>query len=127
MWMRYAKVRILYKEIINKCIKCFAMRAGTMNQLMAARVSMFVKPFINTTIDYTGELIYKLNKTKNSKTAKAYIATFVCMYVKAMHLELVTDLTAIAFIAAFRRFVPRRRDVSMNEQLTMSIKQPLLD
>lgn len=112
-WITNSQHRI--KEMIHICVRCFAMRASTMTQLMAnlpaARVFMFIKPFTNTAINYTGEIVYKLNKTRNSKTAKAYIAIFVCMAVKAMHLELVTDLTATAFIAAFRRFVSRRGQV----------------
>lgn len=112
-WITNSQHRI--KEVLNKCIKCQIMKANTMSQMMAnlplARVSMFQKPFTNTALDYTGEIAYKLNITRNSKTAKAYVAIFVCMAVKAMHLELVTDLTATAFIAAFRRFTSRRGNV----------------
>lgn len=40
----------------------------------------------------------------NMKIAKAYIALFFCLAVKAIHLELVSDLTSEEFIAALRRF-----------------------
>jgi hypothetical protein len=44
-----------------------------------------------------------------SKTViKGYIAVFVCLAVKAVHLEVVTSLTTDAFIAALRRFIARR-------------------
>lgn len=109
-WVTNSQHRI--KEVINKCVRCFTMKANTMSQLMAqlpaARVFMFEKPFTNTALDYTGEIVYKMDKTRNSKTGKSYVAIFVCMAIKAMHLELVTDLTATAFIAAFRRFTSRR-------------------
>ena len=39
---------------------------------------------------------------------KAYICLFVSLSVKAVHLELVTDLTSEAFIACLKRFISRR-------------------
>ncbi len=41
------------------------------------------------------------------------VKTCVCLTVKAGHLELVSDLTAEAFLAAFRRFISRRGCPSM--------------
>lgn len=59
---------------MNRYVKCFATKANTMSQLMAhlplARVSLFEKPFTNTAVDYTGEIAYKLNKTRNAETGK---------------------------------------------------------
>uniref|UniRef100_A0A1B0C8T1 Integrase catalytic domain-containing protein n=1 Tax=Lutzomyia longipalpis TaxID=7200 RepID=A0A1B0C8T1_LUTLO len=37
-----------------------------------------------------------------------YVALFVCMTTRAIHIELVSDLTTQAFLAALRRFVSRR-------------------
>ena len=39
---------------------------------------------------------------------KAYICIFVSLTVKAVHLEVVSDLTTDAFLAALRRFIARR-------------------
>jgi len=39
---------------------------------------------------------------------KAYVAVFVSLSVKAVHLEAVSDLTAEAFLACLRRFIARR-------------------
>ena len=37
-----------------------------------------------------------------------YIAVYVCFTSKAVHIELVSDLTSDAFILSFQRFVARR-------------------
>ncbi|XP_014215483.1 uncharacterized protein LOC106644477 [Copidosoma floridanum] len=39
---------------------------------------------------------------------KGYIAVFVCLATKATHIEVVSDYSTPAFLAAFRRFVSRR-------------------
>lgn len=39
---------------------------------------------------------------------KSYLAIFVCLSTSAVHLELVTDYTTEAFIAAYKRFTGRR-------------------
>ena len=39
---------------------------------------------------------------------KGYIAIFVCMATRAVHIEVVEDYTSEAFIAAFHRFTARR-------------------
>lgn len=64
--------------------------------------------FARIGIDYAGPFSIKTHKLRGSKLCKAYIALFVCMVTKAVHLELVTELTTQAFIATFRRFTSRR-------------------
>ena len=39
---------------------------------------------------------------------KAYIGVFVSFSVKAVHIELISDLTSGAFIACLRQFIARR-------------------
>ena len=39
---------------------------------------------------------------------KAYVCIFVSLAVKAVHIEIVSDLTSEAFIATLRRFIARR-------------------
>ena len=56
-------------------------------------------------VDYTGALFYK---TSNNKQNKAYICLFTCAVTRAVHLEVVTDMTTETFLAAFRRFAARR-------------------
>lgn len=42
------------------------------------------------------------------KRFKCYMCLFICLTVKAVHLELVTDLSTQAFLQAFQRFIARR-------------------
>ncbi|XP_075990327.1 uncharacterized protein LOC142985980 [Anticarsia gemmatalis] len=66
------------------------------------------RPFYNTGVDYTGFIDIKTNKGRGVKTTKGYVTLFVCMATKAVHLELVSDLTTSAFLAALRRMAARR-------------------
>lgn len=83
-----------------------------MNQFMAnlpaARINPSERPFTNAAVDYTGAFLVKLSNGRGFKSHKSYVAIFVCMATRAMHIELVSDLTADAFIAAYRRMVSRR-------------------
>jgi hypothetical protein len=44
---------------------------------------------------------------------KCYVCLFTCAVTRAVHLELVTDLSARSFLLAFRRFAARRGPVSV--------------
>ncbi|XP_057667198.1 uncharacterized protein LOC130900523 [Diorhabda carinulata] len=65
-------------------------------------------PFEVTGVDYAGPF-YILNKPgKGAKLDKCYLAIFVCFCTKAIHCEIVTDLTSNNFLACLKRFVSRR-------------------
>lgn len=65
-------------------------------------------PFLNSGVDYAGPFIIKTWKGKNARTYKAYLALFVCHSTSAVHLELVTDYSTDAFMAAYKQFTARR-------------------
>jgi Family of unknown function (DUF5641)/Integrase zinc binding domain len=98
----------LVKRITNDCVLCFKRRPRAAEQFMGDLPAVRVKavhPFLNTGVDYAGPLTLKLTQRTSTK---AYLALFVCMATKAVHLELVSDLTTKAFLAALTRFVSRR-------------------
>jgi hypothetical protein len=68
----------------------------------------FERPFLHVGIDYAGPVYIHHKRGRGQKPHKAYIALFVCTSVKAVHIELVGDLTTEAFLAALRRFISRR-------------------
>ncbi|GFT36052.1 integrase catalytic domain-containing protein [Trichonephila clavipes] len=59
-------------------------------------------------IDYAGPVLIKCNKVEGLNLQRGYIALFVCLAAKAVHIEAVGDLTTDSFIAALRRFSARR-------------------
>ena len=79
-----------------------------MGNLPSERVT-FNRPFLATGVDYCGPVLIKEKRLRNTKTIKAYVAIFVCLATKAVHIELVGELTTEAFLAALKRFFVRRR------------------
>ncbi|KMQ87200.1 hypothetical protein RF55_13588 [Lasius niger] len=66
------------------------------------------RPFLHTGLDYAGPIWMRTSKGRGQRAYKAFIAVFVCLSTRAVHLEAVSDYTAEAFLAALRRFVSRR-------------------
>ncbi|XP_029166192.1 uncharacterized protein LOC114936993 [Nylanderia fulva] len=66
------------------------------------------RPFLSTGVDYAGPILLRTSKGRGHRAHKGYIAVFVCFWSKATHLEVVSDYTSEAFIAALHRFVSRR-------------------
>jgi hypothetical protein len=61
-------------------------------------------PFTNIDIDYAGPLFVN----ESDETIKSYVCLFTCASTRAVHLELLKDLSTNMFLTAFRRFVRRR-------------------
>ncbi|MBF2463472.1 hypothetical protein ICI39_14165, partial [Listeria welshimeri] len=105
------KAKKLVKLKYGKCLICAKQNAAVKSQLMGdlprERVTPS-RPFYNSGVDFAGPYHILMSKSRGAKTTKAYIAIFVCMSTKAIHLELVGDMTSDSFIAAMRRFIARR-------------------
>jgi len=78
-----------------------------MGNLPSPRVNVPNRPF-EKCVDYAGSLYHKEGTRKNTKLLKCYIALFVCMATKAVHIELVVDLSSEAFLNVLKRFISRR-------------------
>lgn len=101
----------LARQTVFRCIRCFKTKPKSISHIMGslpeARVQPTLRPFVNTGIDYCGPILISRGGRSQVKV-KSYVALFVCFTTKAVHLELVSDLTSNAFIAALRRFIGRR-------------------
>ncbi|XP_047032787.1 uncharacterized protein LOC124639459 isoform X2 [Helicoverpa zea] len=103
--------RNLSKSVVKHCIKCFKFKCQNiqpvMGQLPVNRTQLEF-PFLNSSVDYAGPILIADRKGRGCKLVKAYLCIFVCLAVKAVHIELVTDLTKEGYMAALSRFVARR-------------------
>lgn len=99
------------KKILRQCIRCRRYATTRNEQLMGNLPKERItpsRPFSHTGVDFTGHVDVKINKGRGIKTCKGYIAIFICMCTKAVHIELVSDLSTQTFIAALKRMCARR-------------------
>lgn len=103
--------RNLAKSVVRTCLKCFRYKAKIvqpiMGQLPLPRTNLEF-PFLHTSVDYAGPVLVADRKGRGCRLIKSYLCIFVCLAVKAVHIELVTDLTKEAYMSALKRFVARR-------------------
>ena len=101
----------LAKRIVRECMVCFKFKPtipqALMGNLPEPRVTP-KPPFLHTGVDYAGPFLIKDRKGRGCKTQKCYLCLFVCLTTKAVHLELVTELSTPAFLETFQRFIARR-------------------
>lgn len=103
--------RGIARKITRGCIICFKNKPMTeqyqMGNLPHQRLSQF-SVFSNVGIDYAGPILIKDRKLRGAKLIKSYICLFVCMSTKAVHIDLVTDLSTDSFLQVLKRFIARR-------------------
>ncbi|KAL7306684.1 hypothetical protein TKK_0001357 [Trichogramma kaykai] len=108
-WILRCKT-LVHREMHN-CIICTRYAGTKLGQIMGdlppIRLTP-VRPFLAAGVDYAGPIAIRASKGRGHSSYKGYICLFVCMSSKAIHLEAVSDLTAVAFVAAYKRFVSRR-------------------
>ncbi|XP_054721896.1 uncharacterized protein LOC129231540 [Uloborus diversus] len=101
------KGRQLIKKIIKNCLICqkyLAKPADQMTEPLPKDRIQESPPFSNCGIDFAGPVYVKNYKDMQ----KSYIVLFTCAVTRAVHLELVSNMSTQAFLLAFRRFLSRR-------------------
>ncbi|XP_062542104.1 uncharacterized protein LOC134210100 [Armigeres subalbatus] len=99
------------KAIIRSCVKCSKLNARPIRQYMGDLPVCRLEaeyPFYRVGIDLCGPIAIKQRNKRSTVEHKGWIALFVCLETKAIHLEIVSELSTGAFMAAFDRFVSRR-------------------
>lgn len=99
------------RRVVHECIDCFKRKPVVVKQIMGDLPSERVTPssaFLNVGLDFCGPFEIKYKGQRKGTFQKIYVAIFVCMATKAVHLELVSDLTSESLITTLRRFFSRR-------------------
>ena len=101
-------IRMYVKKLLRKCVVCTKLpgrpyRAPDPPPLPKVRITN-PTPFSVCGVDFTGALYVREGKTER----KIYICLFTCATTRAVHLEIVLDMTVESFMLAFRKFASRR-------------------
>jgi len=104
-------VKSLLRQISRDCVVCqraYARSAAqTMGQLPMERVE-YSPPFTICDIDYAGPFLLRQLHSRKPPLIKGYACLFTCFVCRAVQLEVLSDLTTEAFLAALQRFTDCR-------------------
>ena len=100
--------RATVKTVLRNCITCRKHEGGpyqtpVMPSLPKTRVTEAC-PFSRTGLDYMGPIYVKTNEG----TRKSWECLFTCLVTRAIHLELMRNMSAEEFLLGFRRFTAVR-------------------
>ena len=99
--------RSLARKVCSSCILCRKRAPKPLVQQMADLPAHRVNPaptFHNTGLDYAGPIKIKRGNPRRPTLFKGYLAIFVCLATKAIHIEVVSDQSTPTLIAALKRF-----------------------
>ena len=97
--------RAVVKRVLKGCTICRRYEGGPyrmplMPPIPVERVSVSA-PFSYTGVDYFGPLYMKTKK----ETQKVWVCLYTCLVTRAIHLEMMYDMTTQQFLLGFRRFI----------------------
>ncbi|XP_017490530.1 PREDICTED: uncharacterized protein LOC108378737, partial [Rhagoletis zephyria] len=108
---RFLNARQAVKSFIHHCVVFRRHRGVLLKQQMASLPGQRVKParpFVSAGVDYCDPFTPRVGTKRSRTLVKTYLAIFVCIATRAVHIEVVDDLSAQAFLDAFTRFTSRR-------------------
>lgn len=98
------------RSVTKRCVTCVRARPRFVCPLMAPLPKQRVAPtrsFAVSGVHFAKPLIIR-SGIRRQTGIKAWIAVFICLSTRAIHLEPVVGLTSGAFLASLRRFMSRR-------------------
>ena len=98
----------IVRTVLQNCLVCRKQEGGPYKMPSLApypksRLQESV-PFSTTGLDYLGPIYVK----HNGETVKRWVCSFTCVAIRAIHLELLNDMSTEEFLMAFRRFISVR-------------------
>ena len=104
------KGRSFVKKLIHRCVTCRRFEGLPCRGLPPPPLPSFrlrqSPPFTHTGVDFAGPLLVK--STIGTGSGKAWIALYTCCVTRAIHLDIVPEMTTTAFIRSLKRFSSRR-------------------
>jgi len=99
--------RATIKTVLSNCVTCkkinsFAFTYPRPNDYVKGRVN-FEYVYQNTGIDFTGHIFVKMG----GKVSKMYILVYTCLNIRAIHIDVLPDLSVNNFLLSFIRFTNR--------------------
>lgn len=95
---------------IHKCVTCRRFEGRPFCAPPAPPLPTFrvneAPPFTNTAVDFAGPLYIRNKGVSDSN--KVWLCLFTCCVTRAVHLELVLDLSTVTFVRCLKRFCARR-------------------
>ena len=103
----------IIRQLLKKCVTCQRVIANPYRvpdpPPLAVTRTQASRPFQVTGVDFTG--VFYVRSIEGEK--KVYVCLFTCAVTRAVHLEVVTDLSIETFLLALRRFSSRRSTPSI--------------
>lgn len=103
--------RSVIRKRLRQCIPCFQARPKAMQPSMGdlpRQRLVGTKAFEHVGIDFAGPFLVKAALLRRVQVTKGYLCIFVCMATRAVHLELVSNLSTALLLSALHRFISRR-------------------
>jgi hypothetical protein len=105
----------LTASVIHDCVICRWLRGKLGQQFMADLPSARTTPsapFSHVGVDIFGPWTVETRRTRGgAANSKRWAVLFTCLAIRAVHIEVIEEMTTSSFINAFRRFVSLRGPV----------------
>ncbi|XP_062611017.1 uncharacterized protein LOC134272834, partial [Saccostrea cucullata] len=107
----------LVSSLIYRCVTCRKLRWKEQHQLMADLPKdrlMVGAPFLNIGVDVFGPWQVVTRKTRGGTVNnKRWAALFTCLCTRAVHIEVLEEMSTSSFINALKRFITIRGNVKI--------------